>query len=262
VQPDPAELAGKVAIVTGGGTGIGAAAARLLAAAGADVVVAARKVERLEAVAAEISATDRRCIAVPTDVRLEEDIEHLVDRTVAELGRVDIVVNNAGGSYLFPMEGTPIDRWDNTFALNVRGPFLLTQAAGRLMLAQGSGVFVNISSGAGLNGVSGGVAYSASKAALQMLTRVVALEWGPKGIRANCIAVGAVASEGAVRSWTRAGVDREGDPRTGRPTRGHRQWDPLPGHRRVAVHERPDDLAHRRSVGRSSAARPRPPGAR
>ncbi len=204
------ELAGKVAIVTGGGTGIGAAAARLLAGAGADVVVAARKVERLEAVAGEIAATGRRCLAIPTDVRLEGDIERLVERTVAELGRVDVVVNNAGGSYLFPMEDTPVDRWDNSFALNVRGPFLLTQAAGRHMLAQGSGVFVNISSAAGLTGVVGGVAYSAAKAALQMLTRVVAMEWGPRGIRANCIAVGAVASEGAIRSWTRAGLIERG----------------------------------------------------
>jgi NAD(P)-dependent dehydrogenase (short-subunit alcohol dehydrogenase family) len=108
------------------------------------------------------------------------------------------------------MEETPIDRWDNSFALNVRGPFILTQAAGRHMLSQGSGVFVNISSGAGLNGVVGGVAYSSAKAALQMLTRVVAMEWGPRGIRANCIAVGAIASEGAVRSWTRAGLIEQG----------------------------------------------------
>jgi NAD(P)-dependent dehydrogenase (short-subunit alcohol dehydrogenase family) len=210
VLPDPNELTGKVAIVTGGGTGIGEAAARVLAAAGADLVVAARKVERLAAVAESIRGSGQRCIAIPTDVRLEDDIQGLVEGTIAEFGRVDIVVNNAGGSYLFPMEETPIDRWDNSFALNVRGPFMLTQAAGRHMLAQGSGVFVNISSGAGLTGVSGGVAYSAAKAALQMLTRVVALEWGPKGIRANCIAVGAVASEGALRSWTRAGLIEQG----------------------------------------------------
>jgi NAD(P)-dependent dehydrogenase (short-subunit alcohol dehydrogenase family) len=210
VLPDPNQLTGKVAVVTGGGTGIGESAARVLAAAGADVVVAARKVERLAAVAESIRDTGRRCIAIPTDVRLEEDIQRLVEGTIAEFGRVDIVVNNAGGSYLFPMEETPLDRWDNSFALNVRGPFMLTQAAGRHMLAQGSGVFVNISSGAGLTGVSGGVAYSAAKAALQMLTRVVALEWGPKGIRANCIAVGAIASEGALRSWTRAGLIEQG----------------------------------------------------
>ncbi|MGE3835646.1 MAG: SDR family NAD(P)-dependent oxidoreductase, partial [Acidimicrobiia bacterium] len=108
--------------------------------------------------------------------------------------------------YLFPLEDTPFDKWDNSFALNVRGPFVMTQAAGRHMLARGSGVFVNISSAAGLRGVSGGVAYASAKAALQMLTRVVAMEWGTRGIRANCIAVGAVASEGALRSWERAGI--------------------------------------------------------
>jgi citronellol/citronellal dehydrogenase len=199
-------LAGQVAVVTGGGTGIGAAAARLLAGAGADVVIAARKVERLEAVGEEVRALGVRCLVVPTDVRDEAQIESLVQRTVDEMGRIDVVVNNAGGSYLFPLEDTPLDKWDNAFALNVRGPFVMTQAAGRHMLAQGSGVFVNISSAAGLHGVSGGVAYSSAKAALQMLTRVVAMEWGTKGIRANCIAVGAVASEGALRSWERAGI--------------------------------------------------------
>lgn len=210
MRADADELAGKVAIVTGGGTGIGEAAARLFAAAGADVVVAARKVERLEAVAGDINASGRRCVAVPTDVRLEEDIDRLVDTAVNELGRIDIVVNNAGGSYMFPLEESSVDRWDNSFALNARGPFMLTQAAGKHMLAQGSGVFVNISSAAGLHGVVGGAAYSAAKAALQMLTKVVALEWGPRGIRANCIAVGPIASEGALRSWTRAGLIEQG----------------------------------------------------
>ncbi|HEY2331254.1 MAG TPA: SDR family NAD(P)-dependent oxidoreductase, partial [Acidimicrobiales bacterium] len=147
------ELAGKVAIVTGGGTGIGAAAARTLADAGADVVIAARKVERLEAVGEEVRGRGVRCMVVPTDVRDEAQVESLVERTVGEMGRVDVVVNNAGGSYLFPLEETPLDKWDNSFALNVRGPFVMTQAAGRHMLAQGGGVFVNISSAAGLHGV-------------------------------------------------------------------------------------------------------------
>ncbi len=208
----------------------------------------ARKVERLEAVAEGILGAGGRCIAVPTDVRREDDIDELVDRTVSELGRVDIVVNNAGGSYLFPMEDTPVDRWDNSFALNVRGPFMLTQAAGRHMLSQGSGVFVNISSAAGLTGVVGGVAYSASKAALQMLTRVVAMEWGGRGIRANCIAVGAIASEGALRSWTRAGLiekgilDRAGQPEDIANGIFYLATDS------VAIHERRDDRSDRRPL--------------
>jgi NAD(P)-dependent dehydrogenase (short-subunit alcohol dehydrogenase family) len=211
------ELAGQVAIITGGGTGIGAAAARLLAGAGADLVLAARKVERLEIVAEEIRGMGRRCIAVQTDMRNEDEIQALVDRTMAEFGRIDIVVNNAGGSYLFPLETTPIDKWDNNFALNVRAPFILTQKAGVHMLEVGHGVFVNISSAAGMVGVVGGAAYSAAKAGLQMFTRVVAKEWGSRGIRANAIAVGPVASEGALRSWERAGImdrirDKAGEP--------------------------------------------------
>lgn len=213
----PDELAGKVAIVTGGGTGIGADAARLLAGVGADIVLAARKLERLEAVGAEIRAMGRRCLVIATDVRDETQCESLVQRTVDELGRVDVVVNNSGGSYLFPIEETPLDKWDNSFALNVRGPFVITQAAGRHMLAQGSGVFVNISSATGLSGVRGGIAYASAKAALQMMTRVVAMEWGERGIRANAIAVGAVASEGALRSWGRAGILEGLLPRAGQP---------------------------------------------
>jgi citronellol/citronellal dehydrogenase len=211
------ELSGQVAIVTGGGTGIGAASARVLALAGADLVIAARKVERLEAVAVEIRSMGRRCLVVPTDMRDEIAIGHLVEQTMAEYGRIDIVVNNAGGSYLYPLETTPIDKWDNQFALNVRAPFILTQLAGVHMLEAGYGVFVNISSAAGLTGVVGGAAYSAAKAGLQMFTRVVAKEWGSRGIRANAIAVGPVASEGALRSWERAGIlaqliDKAGQP--------------------------------------------------
>jgi NAD(P)-dependent dehydrogenase (short-subunit alcohol dehydrogenase family) len=200
------ELSGSIAIITGGGTGIGAAAARLLAGAGADLVLAARKVDRLEAVAEEVVALGRRCLVVPTDVRNSDEIAQLVDRTMESFARIDIVVNNAGGSYLFPLETTPLDKWDNSVALNLRAPFILTQLAGAHMLAAGHGVFVNISSAAGRVGVVGGAAYSSAKAGLQMLTRVVAKEWGPRGIRANAIAVGAVASEGALRSWKRAGI--------------------------------------------------------
>jgi citronellol/citronellal dehydrogenase len=211
------ELSGQVAMVTGGGTGIGAATARVLAAAGADLVIAARKVERMEAVAVEIRAMGQRCLVVPTDMRDEDAIAHLVDQTMTEYGRIDIVVNNAGGSYLFPLESTPIDKWDNSFALNVRAPFILTKLAGVHMLEAGQGVFVNISSAAGLTGVSGGAAYSAAKAGLQMFTRVVAKEWGSRGIRANAIAVGPVASEGALRSWERAGIMDQVLPNAGRP---------------------------------------------
>jgi NAD(P)-dependent dehydrogenase (short-subunit alcohol dehydrogenase family) len=166
-------------------------------------------------------------LAVAADVRDEDSCAHLVDQTVSELGRVDILVNNAGGSYMFPFLQTPVDRYDNNMSLNLRGPYVLSQAVAPYMVERGGGAIINISSAAGISGVKGGAVYSAAKAGLQMLTRVVAAELGPKGIRCNCIAVGGVASEGALRSWARFGESAE--------SMGERV--PL---RRVGV---PDDIA-------------------
>jgi NAD(P)-dependent dehydrogenase (short-subunit alcohol dehydrogenase family) len=206
----PVGLEGKVAVVTGGGTGIGAATARLLAGVGADVVLASRKLDNLERVAGEIqAATQRRALSVQTDVRDEESAAALIQRTMDEWGRVDVLVNNAGGAYMFPFLQTPVDRFDNNMSLNLRGPYVLIQAAAPHMINQGGGSIVNVSSMAGIQGVAGGAVYSSAKAGLQMLTRVVAAELGPHNIRCNCIAVGAVASEGALRSWARFGEDAE-----------------------------------------------------
>jgi NAD(P)-dependent dehydrogenase (short-subunit alcohol dehydrogenase family) len=206
---DLLNLDGRVAVVTGGGTGIGAAAARRLAEHGADVVVAARTASDLERTSAAVEeATGRRCLAVPTDVKDEEQVVRLIQRTVDELGRVDILVNNAGGTRMGPLAELPTKAWDASFALNVRSAYLCTREAGRHFVAQGSGAIVNISSGAGVTGVKGGAHYSSSKAALQMFTRVTAAEWGPHGVRANCIAVGGVASERAVAAWEVAGIDQ------------------------------------------------------
>ena len=202
------DLAGRVAIVTGGGTGIGAATASLLAANGADVVIASRTVEELERKAAAIEGeSGRRCLAVPTDVKIEEQVVALVQRTVDEFGRIDILVNNAGGTRMGPLAGITTKAWDASFDLNVRGPYFCTREAGRHMVAQESGVIVNVSSGAGVHGVKGGAHYSSAKAALQMLTTVTAAEWGRYGIRANCVAVGLVASERAVEAWRVANID-------------------------------------------------------
>ena len=130
----------------------------------------------------------------------------MVDRTVEEFGRLDVLVNNAGGTRLGPLDSIPSKAWDSAFDLNVRSAFLATRAAGPHMRAVGGGAIVNISSGAGLTGVKGGAHYSSAKAALQMLTRVTAAEWGPHGIRCNCVAVGLVASERAVAAWEVAGL--------------------------------------------------------
>ncbi len=202
------DLTDQVAIVTGGGTGIGAATAKLLAQHGAHTVIASRKLENLERVAGEIeAATGRRCLPIQCDVRDEDSVNAMVERAFTELGRIDILVNNSGGGYMFPLLQTAADKWDNNVALNLRGPFLCTKAVGQHMIDNGGGRIVNISSGAGVSGVRGGAAYSASKAGLQMFTRVTAAEWGKYGIRCNAVAVGLVANEGSRRSWARAGMD-------------------------------------------------------
>ena len=119
----PFGLEGRVAIVTGGGTGIGTASARLLASFGADVVLASRKLENLERVADELKTqTGRSILAVQTDVRDESSALAMVERTIGELGRVDVLLNNAGGSYMFPFLETPVDRYDNNMDLNLADP--------------------------------------------------------------------------------------------------------------------------------------------
>lgn len=202
------DLNGRVAVVTGGGTGIGAATARLLARHGADVVVASRTAEELEKAAAVVrDATGRRCVAIPTDVKDEEQVIRLVQRTVDELGRIDILINNAGGTRMGPLSSLPTKGWDASYDLNVRSAYFCTREAGKHFLAQRSGAIVNISSSGGINGVKGGAHYASAKAALQMFTKVTAAEWGPHGVRANCVAVGLVSSERAVEAWRVAGIN-------------------------------------------------------
>lgn len=202
------ELAGRVAIVTGGGTGIGLATARQLAEKGADVVIASRTVDELETSAAAIrDETGGRCIAVPTDVTVEEQCTRLVQRTIEAFDRVDILVNNAGGTRMGPLSKLPTKAWDASFNLNVRSAYFCTREAGRCMIEQKSGSIINISSNAGQHGVKGGAHYSSSKAALQMFTTVTAAEWGRYGIRANCVAAGMIASPRAAAAWKLAKLD-------------------------------------------------------
>jgi NAD(P)-dependent dehydrogenase (short-subunit alcohol dehydrogenase family) len=202
------DLTGRVAVVTGGGTGIGAATALLLAAHGADVAIAARTVEDLERTAAAVEeATGRRCLPIPTDVKVEEQVVAMVQQTVDRLGQVDILVNNAGGTRMGPLKDLPTKAWDSAFDLNARAAYVATREAGRHFLDQGSGAIVNISSDAGLHGVKGGAHYASAKAALQMFTTVTAAEWGRHGVRVNCVAVGAIASERVQAAWRVAGID-------------------------------------------------------
>ena len=184
---------GRAAIVTGAGRGIGAATALLLAEAGADVVLASRTVEQLEAVAKEIDGLGRRAVVAPMDVNDNDSVASLVDRCIEAFGRVDIVVNNAGGTMPRPLLDTSPGYLERAFHFNVTSAFVLSKAAIPHMVAAGEGSIVNISSAIGRLRDRGMLAYGTAKAALSHMTRMMAADLAPK-VRVNAIAVGSVAT--------------------------------------------------------------------
>ncbi len=184
-------LDGRVAIVTGAGQGIGAATALALADAGADVACAARTVADIEAVAAAVRDRGRRAIAVPTDVTVTEQLRALVDATTAELGGVDVLVNNAGGWPPRPFLRTSERSFEAALRFNVTSAFLLSQMVVPVMVERGGGAIVNISSRAASMVQPCFTAYASAKAALSMLTRAMAPELAPK-VRVNAIEVGGI----------------------------------------------------------------------
>lgn len=188
---DRFKVTDKVAIVTGAGRGIGAGSALALAEMGANVVCAARTVAQIEDVAAKARAMGRKAIAVPCDVTAPGDLEKVVEAAIATFGRLDIVVNNAGGWPPQAALDTTEETFEGAFNFNVTTAFKLTRLAVPHMLKQDGGAIVNISSGAGRYVVPGFVAYGTAKAALSFMTRVLAHELAPR-VRVNAIAVGAV----------------------------------------------------------------------
>ncbi|MBK6320221.1 MAG: glucose 1-dehydrogenase [Dehalococcoidia bacterium] len=196
-------LAGKVAIVTGGSRGIGRSIAVALAEAGADVCVAARKVEALEESVAAIRATGRKGIAVPTNVRDMDALQNLVNETKAQLGRIDILVNNAATNPVFgPIANIDERAWDTTMNTNVKSAFFLSKMVREAMKEHGEGGrIINVSSTGGFRAGGGLGTYSVSKAAIIMLTQVCAKEWGVDGIRVNCIAPGLIKTEFSRALW-------------------------------------------------------------
>jgi glucose 1-dehydrogenase len=179
-------LDGRAALVTGGSSGIGAEIARALAEAGARVAVVGRHEERLRAVAASIDGG----AAVVADLAEDGAPERVVDEAVAALGGLDVLVHSAGVFEVVPFAETPVDALDRTLRVNVRAPFLLTQAA-LPHLREGSAI-IFLSSVAGHIGFPGAAAYCASKGAIELLTRSLAVELAPRGIRVNAIAPGNV----------------------------------------------------------------------
>lgn len=192
-------LTDQVAIITGGGKGIGAATAELFARAGADVVVTARTAEDVTLVAKSVETHGRRGIAVPGDVNDLAFLAELVRRTVDELGGIDLLVNNAGGSVSRPLLETTVADLEHSFHFNISSPFELVRLAVPHMLERGGGSIVNISSVAGRNAPRGSFTHSLTKAAVSQMTRLMAAELSPR-IRVNAVLPGAIETA-SFKTW-------------------------------------------------------------
>jgi NAD(P)-dependent dehydrogenase (short-subunit alcohol dehydrogenase family) len=203
------DLGGRVAVITGGGTGIGRGTALVLAQHGADVVLAGRRPDPLESTAKEIMALGRRALGISTDVTSAEACRALVDTTLQEFGRLDILVNCAGGAETKSILKWPDDDFENVLALNFKAVWHLSKAAAKPMMVQEKGVIVNISSGASLLSMPQAAPYGAAKAAVNNLTGSMAAAWAKKGIRVNAIAVGAVRAATLTDDTARYGLDPE-----------------------------------------------------
>jgi NAD(P)-dependent dehydrogenase (short-subunit alcohol dehydrogenase family) len=183
-------LAGKVILVVGASAGIGADTARVLAADGASLMLVARSEGPLSAITEELTGAGHRVASVTGDISRAADVARFVDETVARYGRLDGAFNNAAMTQGGRLDQVPEEEFDRIMAVNVKGTWLCIREQTRVMLAQGSGAIVNVSSIGGLRGSSGMGAYQASKHAVIGLTRTAAHDFGPLGVRVNVIAPG------------------------------------------------------------------------
>jgi len=188
------DLTGKVAIVTGGGRGLGQQIAEGFAEAGANVVVCSRKLEACLEISEGLKRMGVESFALKCDVTNPEDIKNVVDQTMERFRRIDILVNNSGASWGAPVEEMPLEAWKKVMDVNVTGTFLMSQAVGKVMLKQKSGKIINIASVAGLKGSNpkymNAIGYNSSKGAVITFTKDLAVKWGPSGIYVNAIAPG------------------------------------------------------------------------
>lgn len=189
-------LKNKVAIITGASSGIGEATARRLAESGARVVLAARRVERLEALAADIEHREGTALVAPTDVTDERSVQRLARAALDAFGRIDILINNAGIMPLSPISKLKVEEWDRMIDVNIKGVLYCVAATLPTMLEQGSGHIINVSSVAGRRPFPTGTVYSATKFAVRAISQGLRLELSPiKGIRVTDIEPGVVATE-------------------------------------------------------------------
>jgi NAD(P)-dependent dehydrogenase (short-subunit alcohol dehydrogenase family) len=201
-----AVLADRVALVTGGGRGIGRALALALAEAGADVAVADVDVPSAESVAAEVSACGRQGLAVAADVTSKPAVEVMVRMTLETLGGLDILINNAGIFPIAPVATITEEGWDRVMAINLKGVFLCSQAALAPMRQAGGGRIVNVASVSGLVGAVGLAHYAASKAGVIGFTKSLAREVAPMGITVNAIAPGIIETETASQTFPKGAL--------------------------------------------------------
>ena len=201
------DLAGKTALVTGASRGIGRTIAVGYAAAGADVAISARSADNLAETKAAVEALGRKAFAVPADVNDPDAIRRMVDDAVAALGHLDAVVNNAGGtSFMVPFTDLRFDGWTKVMRLNTESVVHVMQAVGPHLLERGRGSVVNVASVAGLGGTPAVTPYASAKAAVVNLTRSVAIEWAPAGVRVNALCPGWTATDLNRALWENADV--------------------------------------------------------
>ncbi|MGB8540436.1 MAG: SDR family oxidoreductase [Candidatus Acidiferrales bacterium] len=187
------DLTGRVAIVTGGSVGLGRQMAEGLAQMGANLVLCARKKERCVRASEELQRLGVQVLALGCDVKEPASVQEVVDATVKQFGRIDILINNAGTSWGAPVESMTLEQWNKVVETNLTGTFLFSQAVGNIMIGQRRGKIINMASVAGLRGSSpklSAIGYSASKGGVIIFTKDLACKWGMHNIQVNAIAPG------------------------------------------------------------------------